>query len=135
MGKRRFNKRSKKSLAERALEGEMDHHLGYEKHDVLGYGSGNSRNGCSEKTVKGDRGKMRVKIPRGRKGDFDPILIKKGESRIEGFDDKVISMYSRGMSTREIQSHLEEIYGVSASPDLISKVTDSVVDGLKEWQN
>ena len=124
-----------KALVERALQGELSHHLGYEKHEIESKETENSRNGKYQKTVKGNRGKMRIDIPRDRKGEFDPILIKKGETRIEGFDDRVLSMYARGMSVREIQEHIEEIYGISASPDLISKVTDAVVSELKEWQN
>lgn len=124
-----------KSLMERALEAEMTHHLGYEKHSTDGHHTGNSRNGKTEKTVKGKRGQHRIKIPRDRKGDFDPILIKKHERIVDGLDDKIISMYTRGMSTRDIQGHIKEIYGFDISPELVSQVTNEVVEELKAWQN
>lgn len=123
-----------KALVERALEGELTHHLGYEKHSPEGDNTGNSRNGKTPKTVKGKRGEMRVNIPRDRKSEFEPQLVKKGQTRFNGFDDKILSLYARGMTTREIQGHLEEIYGVEVSPDLISTVTDAVIDEVKAWQ-
>ena len=123
-----------KALIERALEGELTHHLGYEKHSPEGDNTGNSRNGRTPKTIKGKRGEMRVNIPRDRKSEFEPQLIKKGQTRFNGFDDKILSLYARGMTTREIQGHLEEIYGVEVSPDLISTVTDAVIDEVKAWQ-
>lgn len=124
-----------KALVERALEGELTNHLGYEKHSAEGDNTGNSRNGTTPKTVKGKRGEMRVKVPRDRKSEFEPQLVKKGQTRFDGFDDKILSLYSRGMTTREIQGHLEEIYGVEVSPDLISTVTDAVIDEVKAWQS
>ena len=124
-----------KALIERALQGELTHHLGYEKHSVEGYGSGNSRNGTSRKTLKGKRGQIEVEIPRDRAGEFEPQLIKKNQRRFDGFDDKIISLYSRGMTTREIQGHLQEIYGVEVSPGLISQVTDEVLDEVRAWQS
>ena len=123
-----------KALIERALEGELTHHLGYEKHSADGDNTGNSRNGRTPKTVKGKRGEMRVKVPRDRKSEFEPQLIKKGQTRFNGFDDKILSLYARGMTMREMQGHLEEIYGVEVSPDLISTVTDAVNDEVKAWQ-
>ena len=123
-----------KALVERALEGELTHKLGYEKHSPEGHNSGNSRNGTTPKTVKSKRGQMRINVPRDRNSAFEPQLIKKGQKRFDGFDDKILSMYSRGMTTREIQGHLEEIYGVEVSPDLISTVTDAVLDEVKAWQ-
>jgi putative transposase len=123
-----------KALVERALEGELTHQLGYDKHSPTGHNSGNSRNGTTPKTVKGKRGEMRINVPRDRNSEFEPRLIKKGQTRFNGFDDKILSLYARGMTTREIQGHLEEIYGVEVSPDLISTVTDSVLDEVKVWQ-
>jgi putative transposase len=122
-----------KALLERALQGEMTHHLGYEKHDPAGHNSGNSRNGTSAKTVKGKRGQVKIAVPRDRNSEFEPQLIPKGQSRVDGFDERVLSLYARGLSTREIQAHLEEIYGTSVSPDLISTVTDAVLEEVRAW--
>lgn len=124
-----------KAVVERALQGEMTHHLGYEKHDPAGQNSGNSRNGKSSKTIKGKRGQMQIDVPRDRASEFEPQLIKRGQTRFDGFDDKIISMYSRGMTCREIKAHLQEIYGVEVSPDMISTVTDSVIDEVRSWQS
>lgn len=124
----------KKALMERALGGELTHHLGYEKGDAAGRGSGNSRNGHSSKTVLTDEGEIDLSIPRDRAGTFEPLLVPKGVTRLEGFDDKVISLYARGLTVREIQGHLREIYGTEVSPDLISRVTDAVLEEVKEWQ-
>jgi putative transposase len=124
-----------KAVVERALQGEMTHHLGYEKHDPAGQHTGNSRNGKSTKTIKGKRGQMQIDVPRDRASEFEPQLIKKGQTRFDGFDDKIISMYARGMTCREIQAHLQEIYSVEVSPDLISTVTDSVIDEVRAWQS
>ena len=124
-----------KALLERMLSGEMDHHLGYEKHDVAGYGTGNSRNGSSPKTLKGETGEVTIGIPRDRNGTFEPQLIRKHQTRFEGFDSKILSMYARGMTTRDIQGHLQEMYGVEVSPTLISTVTDSIQDEVKTWQD
>ncbi len=121
----------KKALAERILNAEMDHHLDGDHEQV----SGNHRNGHSRKTVITDDGNMDVAIPRDRQGRFDPKLIEKHCRRLPGFDDKVTSMYARGMSTREICAHVRELYGVEVSPELISKVTDAVLEELKEWQS
>lgn len=123
-----------KAVLERALQGEMTHHLGYEKHDATGNNSGNSRNGKSKKTIKGKRGQVEIEVPRDRESSFEPQLIKKGQTRKDFFDDKIVSMYARGMTCREIKAHLEEIYGVEVSPDLISTVTDSVIDEVRTWQ-
>jgi putative transposase len=123
-----------KALVERALDGELTHHLGYEKHDSSGDNSGNSRNGTTPKTIKGKRGQVRIDVPRDRNAEFEPQLVKKGQTRFDGFDEKIISLYARGMTQREIQGHLEEIYGVEVSPSLISTVTDSVLDEVRQWQ-
>ncbi len=124
-----------KAVVERALQGEMTHHLGYEKHDPAGTNTGNSRNGKSRKTIRGKRGQLEIAVPRDRASEFEPRLIKKGQTRFDGFDDKIISMYARGMTCREIKAHLQEIYGVEVSPDLISTVTDSVIDEVRSWQS
>ena len=117
----------KKALAERALNAEMEHHLAADE-------SGNSRNGYGRKTVITDTGKLSLDIPRDRQSTFDPQLIAKYQRRFPGFDDKIISMYARGMSTREIVGHLRELYGLEVSPDLISAVTDAVLDEVTTWQ-
>jgi putative transposase len=122
------------ALVERAMETEMTDHLGYEKHDIAGRGSGNSRNGASSKTLRTDRGPMPVSVPRDRDGSFEPKIVGKHQRHFDGFDDKILSMYAGGMSVREIQGHLGEIYGTDVSADLISRVTDAVVDELKVWQ-
>jgi putative transposase len=124
-----------KALVERALDGELTHHLGYEKHDTAGDNSGNSRNGTSPKTIKGKRGQVRIDVPRDRNAEFAPQLVKKHQTRFDGFDEKIISLYARGMTQREIQGHLEEIYGVEISPSLISTVTDAVLDEVRAWQS
>jgi len=124
-----------KALVERALEGEMTHHLGYPPHDASGDKSGNSRNGKSKMTITGKRGQVEIEVPRDRKSEFEPQLVKKGQRRFDGFDNKIISMYARGMSCRQIQAHLQEIYGVEVSPDLISTVTAGVIDEVRSWQS
>jgi putative transposase len=123
-----------KALLERALNGELTHHLGYPKHDAIGDNSGNSRNGTTPKTVRGKRGQVRIDVPRDRNSEFEPQLVKKNQTRFDGLDDKIISLYSRGLTQREIQGHLEEIYGVDVSPSLISTVTDAALDEVRAWQ-
>jgi putative transposase len=123
-----------KALSERALQAELTDHLGYEKHEVKGYNSGNSRNGVSSKTIKGEFGEAAIDIPRDRNGSFEPQFIPKGQTRFTGFDSKILSMYARGLSTRDIQAQLQELYGVDVSPTLISTVTDAVLDEVKIWQ-
>jgi putative transposase len=135
VGENGLLKQLTKAILERALDTEMTEHLGYEKHDPVGYKSGNSRNGKSPKKLKGDFGEMDLETPRDRNATFEPKIIEKGQTRFTGFDDKILSMYARGMSTREIQGHLEEIYGVDVSPTLISNVTDAVVDEVRAWQS
>lgn len=124
-----------KALLERAMSAELTQHLGYEKHDPAGYHSGNSRNGTTPKTVKGEFGELLVETPRDRNGSFEPQILPKHQTRFEGFDDKILSMYARGMTTREIQGHLREMYGVEVSPALVSEVTDAVMEEVKAWQN
>lgn len=124
-----------KRLLERAMDGELSEHLGYDKNDSSGNGSGNSRNGKSKKTIKGEFGEVTIETPRDRNGSYEPDIIKKHQSRFTGFDDAIISMYSRGMTTREISGHLEDIYGVEVSADLISNVTAEVLKDVSEWQS
>jgi putative transposase len=117
----------KKALAERALNAEMDHHLSSDA-------DGNSRNGYGRKTVTTDTGRIELEIPRDRQATFDPQLIAKYQRRFPGFDDKIVSMYARGMSAREIVGHLRELYGIEVSPDLVSAVTDAVLEEIAAWQ-
>jgi putative transposase len=135
IGKDGILKELTKRLIEKVMESELTHHLGYEKYSSATQKNGNSRNGKSSKTIKGDFGEMPIEIPRDRNGDFSPQIIPRHQTRFDGFDDKIISMYARGMSTRAIQDHLQEIYGVEVSPDLVSTVTDSVINDVKDWQN
>jgi len=135
IGENGLLKQLTKKLLERAMQAEMTEHLGYEKHAPTGNNSGNSRNGRYKKNVKGDFGNLDVTVPRDRNSTFEPIILPKGETRFTGFDDKIISMYARGMTTRDIQGHLEEIYGVEVSPTLISQVTEAVTEEIRLWQN
>jgi putative transposase len=123
------------ALVEKALQAELTEHLGYEKNDAAGRGSGNSRNGASPKTLKTESGEVAIDVPRDRNASFEPKLVKKHQTHFDGFDDKIISMYARGMTVREIQGHLKELYGTEVSPDLISRVTDAVHDEVKAWQS
>jgi len=133
-GKNGIFKELKKRLIEKAMDAEITHHLGYEKYSPSGKNTGNSRNGKSPKTIKSDSGEIPIVVPRDRNGSFEPRIVKKNQTRFDGFDEKIISMYARGMTTRDIQAHLEELYGVEVSPSLISDVTDSVINEVKEWQ-
>jgi putative transposase len=135
IGEHGLLKRLTKALLERAMKAELTNHLGYEKHDPAGNNSGNSRNGTTSKTVKGEFGEIVVETPRDRNSTFEPQILSKHQTRFDGFDDKILSMYARGMTTREIQGHLQEMYGVEVSPTLISDVTDAVLDEVKNWQN
>jgi putative transposase len=124
-----------KAVLERALAEEMPGHLGYEKHDPAGRGSGNSRNGTTGKTVLTDVGAVDLAVPRDRAGSFEPQIVRKGQTRLEGFNERIIALYARGMTTRDIRAHLREMYDVEVSPDLISRVTDGVLEELQEWQS
>lgn len=135
IGENGLLKQLTKKLLERAMQAEMTEHLGYEKHEPAGRKSGNSRNGSYQKNVKGEFGNLDVTVPRDRNSSFEPIILPKGESRFTGFDDKIISMYARGMTTRDIQAHLEEIYGIEVSPTLVSQVTQAVTEEITLWQN
>lgn len=123
-----------KALVERAMEAEMTEHLGYSKHDQGAKTTGNRRNGKSSKTLRSDQGALEIKVPRDRDGDFEPEIVPKHQRDFKGFDDKILSMYARGMTTREIAGHLKEIYGTEVSPELISRATDSVKELLDDWR-
>jgi len=135
LGENGILKQLTKAVLERAMQAELTHHLGYDKHSLKGNNSGNSRNGKSKKTLKGDFGNLPIDVPRDRNASFEPQIIPKGETRFAGFDDKILSLYARGMTTRQIQQHLEEIYQVEVSPSLISTVTDAVMDEVRAWQS
>jgi putative transposase len=134
IGENGLLKQLTKLLVERALEAEMTEHLGHDKHEAVTNAAGNARNGHSGKTLKGDFGEFSLAIPRDRNGAFEPQLVAKHQTRWAGFDDKIISLYARGLSVREIQGHLEEMYGTEVSPSLISTVTDAVSEDVKLWQ-
>ena len=135
LGEEVLFKELNKRLLERPPVAELTAHLGYEKGDPAGRGNGNSRNGYSSKTVIGDDGAIEIAVPRDRNSSFEPQIVAKGQTRLDGFDDRIISLYARGLSVREIQAHLQELYGVEVSPDLISRVTDAVLEEVREWQN
>jgi len=122
-------------LLNRALEAELTEHLGYEAGEAPPGGAGNARNGKPGKTILTDHGPLQIRSPRDRKGTFEPQIVKKRQTRWVGFDEKVVSLYARGLTVREIQGHLVEIYGTEVSPDLISKITDTVLADAKAWQN
>ena len=134
IGEHGLLKQLTKILVEAALETEMADHLGHGKNEPVENVAGNTRNGKSKKTLKGEFGKLPIEIPRDRHGTFEPLLIPKHQTRWTGFDDKILSLYARGMTVREIQSHLEEMYGTEVSPTLISSVTDAVIEEVKAWQ-
>lgn len=123
-----------KRLVERAMSAELTEHLGYEPHQEPPGGTGNTRNGSTGKTLATEHGSVRIETPRDRRGSFEPQIVRKGQRRFEGFDDKILALYSRGLSTRDIEAHLAEIYGVKVGRDLISRVTDAVMDDVREWQ-
>lgn len=124
-----------KAVLERALDEELTDHLGYERGDREGRGSGNSRNGTSSKTVLTDIGSIELDVARDRNGTFEPRIVPKGARRLRGFNERIVALYARGMTVRDIRKHLAEIYDVDVSPDLISKVTDAVWEELEEWRN
>ena len=123
-----------KRLVERAMEVELTDHLGYEPHLEPPGGAGNARNGSTPKTLVTEHGPVEIKTPRDRRGSFEPQIVRKRQRRFEGFDDKILALYSRGLSTRDIEAHLEEIYGVKVGRDLISRVTDAVMEDARAWQ-
>ena len=134
LGKNGILEQLTKRVVERALEAEMTHHLGHEKHGRVANAAGNTRNGTSKKTLKGKTGALPLDIPRDRDGSFEPQLVEKHQTHWQGFDDMIISLYARGMSVREIQGHLKELYHTEVSPALISAVTDAVADEVRQWQ-
>jgi len=134
MGKNGAIKNLMKHALESMLDAELSDHLGYEKHSPDGDNSGNSRNGKSRKTVKNEQGKIEIEVPRDRNGSFDPVVVKKYQTTVGPIEDKIISMYAKGMTVRDIQSHLEEIYGLEVSPSFISGITDKVIESAKTWQ-
>ena len=117
------------------LQAEMDEHLGYDKHSSDGDGSGNSRNGYGKKTIKSEWGEAEISVPRDRKGSFEPSVIEKRQTRTDDIETRILAMYSKGMSTRDIESHLYDIYGIEASASLISKITDKIMPEVIEWQS
>ena len=135
LGEHGLLKQLTKAVVERALQAEMAAHLGHDKHEPVANPAGNARNGTSRKTLKGEFGELPIEIPRDRQGSFEPQLIPKHQTRWTGFDDKILSLYARGMTVREIQGHLEEMYGTEVSPSLISSVTDAVIEDVKAWQS
>ena len=134
IGENGLLKQLTKLLVEKALDAEMTEHLGHDKNHPIQNSLGNARNGKSKKTLKGDFGELPIDVSRDRQGSFEPQLIPKHQTRWTGFDDKILSLYARGMTVREIQSHLEEMYGTEVSPTLISSVTDAVIEEVKAWQ-
>ncbi|MDV6340356.1 IS256 family transposase [Nitrosomonas sp. Is24] len=135
IGEHGLLKQLTKALVERALQAEMAEHLGHDKHETVVNATGNTRNGKSRKTLKGEFGELPIEIPRDREGSFETLIISKHQTRWAGFDDKILSLYARGMTVREIQQHLTEMYGAEVSPTLISTVTDGVMDEVKQWQS
>jgi transposase-like protein len=129
-----FSRLLKKITVEAALGGEIEDHLGYSKHEVRGRGTGNSRNGYSRKTLKGDHGEVEIDTPRDRNGTFEPQIVRKGQTRLTQFDDQILALYAKGMSTRDIVATFKEMYDADVSASLISKVTDAVLDRVLEWQ-
>ena len=123
-----------KALIERVLAGELTHHLGYEKHAPEGHNTGNSRNGKTTKTLKGQEGEIPIAVPRDRNGEDEPQFVRKHQTRLDGFDEQIIALYARGLTGRDIQAHLQEMYGVEVSPGLISTVTEEVQEEVKAWQ-
>jgi putative transposase len=121
-------------LVERALSAELTEHLGYQPHQEPPGGTDNARNGTTPKTLVTEHGPVPIKTPRDRNGSFAPQIVRKGQRRFEGFDDKILALYARGLSTRDIEAHLAEIYGVKVGRDLISRVTDAVMDDVRAWQ-
>ena len=134
IGENGLLKQLTKAVVEKALQAELTAHLGHECQETITTGARNSRNGSSQKTLKGDFGELPINVPRDRHGSFEPQLLAKHQTRWTGFDDKIISLYARGMTVREIQAHLEEMYGTEVSPSLISSVTDAVSEEVKAWQ-
>jgi putative transposase len=124
-----------KAIIERCLETELDVHLGYPKHGRRTEGTANVRNGASRKKLKGAQGEIEITVPRDREASFEPQLIQKHQTRLEGFEEKILALYARGMTTRDIQAQVQELYGVEVSPTFISNITEAVMDEVRQWQN
>jgi putative transposase len=124
-----------KAIIERCLETELDAHLGYPKHGRREEGSANARNGRSRKTLKGAQGEIEITVPRDRQASFEPQFIQKHQTRFEGFEDKILALYARGMTTRDIQAQVQDLYGVEVSPTFISNITEAVMEEVRQWQN
>jgi len=135
LGNKGLMKELKVRLMERMLGAELTEHLGYEPHGAPASQQANRRNGATRKVLKGNDGAVPIDIPRDRDGSFEPELIQKGQTRIDGMDDKIIGLYAAGLSTRDIRAHLEDVYGLRVSADLISRVTDAVLEEVSDWQN
>jgi putative transposase len=135
IGENGLLKQLTKRLLERAMQAELTEHLGYKKHTPNGKNSGNSRNGGYKKIISGEFGNLEISTPRDRNSTFEPVILPKGETCFAGFDDKIISMHARGMTTRDIHGHLEEIYGINVSPTFISQVIDAITEEVMLWQN
>lgn len=135
IGENGLLKQLTKLLVEKALDAEMTEHLGHDKHEPVSNSVGNTRNGRSRKTLKGEFGELPIEVPRDRNSTFEPQLVPKHQTRWNGFDERILSLYARGMTVREIGAHLQEMYGAEVSPSLISSVTDAVVDEVKTWQS
>ncbi len=129
-----FMKVLRKQFFESSLEGEMDDHLGYEKHEARGNGTGNSRNGKTSKRIRSEHGELEIEAPRDRNGSFEPKIIAKRQSRTHGIDDKILFLYAKGQSTRDIKATIEELYDIEISSTLISRVTERVMTLVNEWQ-
>ena len=134
-GKDGLLKNLTKRLMERLLEAEMTNHLGYMRHAIEGNNTGNSRNGKSKKTVKTGNGAIEIAVPRDRESEFEPALVGKRQSHLAGLDDNILSLYAKGMTVRDIQAHLSELYGTEISRDLISTITDAVLEDVKAWRH
>ena len=122
-------------VLQEALDAELGHTLGYEKNDAAGKETANRRNGHSAKTVRSEYGDVELAIPRDRDGEFEPVIVKKHQKNVAGIEDQIIALYAKGVSTREIQDHFQQLYGVEVSPTLISNVTNKIMPVIKEWQN
>ena len=135
VGQNGLIKRLTGKILQRVLDAEMTHHLGYDKNSNLGDNSGNSRNGHTKKTILVENQSATISVPRDRKGTFEPAIIPKYQKRLSVFNDQIISLYARGMTNRDIKAHLEEMYNIEVSADLISRVTDGVMEEVRDWQN
>jgi putative transposase len=135
LGENGIIKQLTKAMIERCLQAEMDGHLGYPRHGRKKPESANTRNGAGQKTLKSEHGELELSVPRDRDGSFEPLLVKKRQTRLEGFEEKILALYAHGMTTRDIQAQLQELYGVEVSPTFISNVTEEVMDEVRQWQS